>query len=87
MPRRRSLSFSLQGAPRRSLRPAALCPISLWFRFYDSIEGFQYEEGHEYVLRIERFEAYPGREPPADASKYGYRLLDGLSKTPVRIVD
>ena len=50
--------------------------------FYDRIEGFEFEEGFEYRLRIERYEAYPGREPPQDASMYGYRLIEVLSKKP-----
>lgn len=50
--------------------------------FYETIHGFDYEEGYTYRLKIEQYEAYPGREePPQDASKYGYRLIDVLSKT------
>ncbi|MCY4374452.1 MAG: DUF4377 domain-containing protein [Spirochaetaceae bacterium] len=49
--------------------------------FYSRIEGFDYQEGYHYRLRIERFEAYPGQEPPADASRYRYRLLEVLAKT------
>ena len=50
--------------------------------FYGSIDGFDYEEGYVYKLRIEQYEAYPGREPPQDASKYGYRLIELISKMP-----
>ena len=50
--------------------------------FYSRVEGFDYEEGYVYRLRIEKFEAYPGREPPQDASRYGYRLIEVISKTP-----
>lgn len=49
--------------------------------FYDGIRGFEHEEGFSYRLRIERYEAYPGREPPQDASRYGYRLIEVVSKT------
>ena len=49
--------------------------------FYDGINGFEYEEGYSYRLKIERYEAYPGREPPQDASRYGYRLIEVLGKT------
>ena len=49
--------------------------------FYESIEGFEHEEGFSYRLKIERYEAYPGREPPQDASRYGYRLIEVISKT------
>ncbi len=49
--------------------------------FYDSIEGFDYEPGYRYMIRMERFEAWPDREePPQDASKYGYRLIEILEK-------
>ena len=50
--------------------------------FYGSIEGFDYQAGYHYRLRIERSDAYPGREPPADGSRYRYRLLEVLEKTP-----
>ena len=48
--------------------------------FYDSIEGFEHDEGYEYRLRIERYEAWPGEEPPQDASRYGYRLIEEVGK-------
>ena len=48
--------------------------------FYDSIEGFEHDEGYEYRLRIERYEAWPGEEPPQDASRYGYRLIEVVGK-------
>ena len=50
--------------------------------FYESIEGFEHEEGFSYRLKIERYDAFPGEEePPQDASKYGYRLIEVISKT------
>ena len=50
--------------------------------FYESIRGFEHEEGYSYRLKIERYDAFPGRkEPPQDASKYGYRLIEVISKT------
>ena len=50
--------------------------------FYDEIDGFTHEPGYEYRLRIERYDAFPGqKEPPQDAGRYGYRLLEVLSKT------
>ncbi len=49
--------------------------------FYDSIAGFDYEPGYRYMIRMERFEAWPGsEEPPQDASRYGYRLIEILEK-------
>ena len=52
--------------------------------FYDEIDGFTHEPGYEYRLRIERYDAFPGqKEPPQDAGRYGYRLLEMLSKSRV----
>ena len=49
--------------------------------FYDSIGGFDYEPGYRYMIRMERFDAWPGsEEPPQDAFKYGYRLIEILEK-------
>ncbi len=53
--------------------------------FYAPIDGFDYREGYDYVLRIEQYDAWPGLdEPPQDAGRYGYRLLEVVSKTPAR---
>ena len=53
--------------------------------FYDEIEGFTYEEGYDYYLVIQRFDPWGGKEPPQDASRYGYRhgyrLVSVMSKT------
>ncbi|MBA9075730.1 DUF4377 domain-containing protein [Rufibacter quisquiliarum] len=51
-----------------------------WRLFYDTIEGFDYEEGFVYTLqvRIEKVE-----NPPADASGRRYRLLKVISKEKV----
>ncbi len=48
--------------------------------FYDSIEGFTYEPGYEYVLSVTR-EDVPN--PPADASAFRYTLVEVTSKTAV----
>ena len=51
--------------------------------FYEPIEGFAHEEGFDYRLKIERFDAWPEQEePPQDASRYGYRLIEVVSRTP-----
>ena len=51
--------------------------------FYDEIEGFEYEAGYIYRLRIEEYDRWPGQtEIPQDAGRYGYRLLELLAKTP-----
>ena len=50
--------------------------------FYDGIEGFEYETGYTYRLRIGKYDPWDGGEPPQDASRYAYRLLEQLEKTP-----
>ena len=52
-----------------------------WF-FYDGIEGFEYKAGYDYRLRIGKYDPWGGAEPPQDASRYAYRLLEQLEKTP-----
>ena len=52
--------------------------------FYAEIDGFTHEPGYEYSLLVERYDAFPGaKEPPQDAGRYGYRLLEVLSKSRV----
>lgn len=48
--------------------------------FYDDIDGFEHEAGYRYRLRMERYDRWPGQAPPADASKYGYRLIEVVEK-------
>lgn len=53
--------------------------------FYDDIEGFTFEPGYEYELRIEQYDRWPDTdEPPQDAGKYGYRLIEVIRKTSVQ---
>lgn len=50
--------------------------------FYEEIDGFTHEPGYDYRLRIERYDAFPGqKEPPQDAGRFGYRLVEVISKT------
>lgn len=52
--------------------------------FYDSIVGFEHEEGYRYSLRIKRTLAWGTTDPaqiPADAGLYKYELLEVLTKT------
>ncbi len=49
--------------------------------FYDGIEGFEYEAGYTYRLRIGKYDPWGGREPPQDAGQYAYRLVEQLEKT------
>lgn len=49
-----------------------------WEYFYDRIEGFDYEEGYEYVLDVQEQKI---ENPPADASSIRYKLVREISKT------
>ena len=52
------------------------------FFFYGSIEGFNFEAGYDYRLRIGKYDPWDGKEPPIDAYPYHYRLLEQIEKTP-----
>lgn len=49
-----------------------------WRNFYNNIEGFTYEPGFEYVLKVktEKIE-----NPPMDGSSIKYTLVKQVSKT------
>lgn len=47
--------------------------------FYDQIEGFEFEEGKEFVLSVS---VAPIENPPADGSNMQYRLLEVISSAP-----
>ena len=49
--------------------------------FYDGIEGFNFEAGYNYRLRIGKYDPWNGEEPPQDAGQYSYRLLEQIEKT------
>ena len=51
-----------------------------WNLFYDQIDGFYYEEGHNYEIVV-RVENIPN--PPAGGSSIRWALVDVISKTPV----
>lgn len=51
-----------------------------WRNFYGRIEGFEYEEGHAYELRVE---VTPVPSPPADAPNQRFRLIEVVSKREV----
>lgn len=53
-------------------------PEAEWRRFYDSIEGFEYQEGYLYEILVD---ATPVENPPADGSSIAYRLVRIVSKT------
>lgn len=54
-------------------------PDEEWRIFYDGIEGFDFEAGFSYVLRVERRRV---EDPPADGSSFRYVLLEVVSKEP-----
>ena len=50
-----------------------------WNNFYDNIEGFNYEPGNIYKLKVKE-EQKPKNEIAADASKIKYTLIEQLEK-------
>ncbi len=46
--------------------------------FYDQIEGFEYEPGYNYELKVS---VAPVENPPADGSSLNYTLVEEVSKT------
>ena len=55
-------------------------PEDPWKYFYDQIEGFQYEEGNLYELKVI---AETVENPPADSSSLKLKLVEIVSQTPV----
>lgn len=51
----------------------------IWEYFHGEIEGFVFEPGFEYLIRVERTIL---KNPPADGSIFRYRLIDIIRKTP-----
>ena len=46
------------------------------------IDSFNYSEGYTWRLKVERYDAWPDLdEPPQDAERYGYRIIDVVSRT------
>ncbi|HST59082.1 MAG TPA: DUF4377 domain-containing protein [Longimicrobium sp.] len=54
-------------------------PAGEWENFYDTIEGFTYEPGYDYVLRVGWREV---SNPPADGSSRAYWLIETVEKKP-----
>ncbi len=52
-------------------------PATAWQLFHDPIDGFAYEPGYRYVLRVAERDV---RNPPADGSSVAYRLVRVVSK-------
>lgn len=53
-------------------------PTESWTVFYSNIEGFTYEPGYEYVLKVKTERI---ANPPADGSSIRYILVRQVSKT------
>ena len=53
-------------------------PQQEWRLFYDDIDGFTYEPGYDYRLKVQVSEL---TDVPADASSLNYRLIDTIAKT------
>ena len=54
--------------------------------FYEEIDGFEHQKGYVYRLKIEQYDAWPDtEEPPQDAGRYGYRLIEIITETPAAI--
>ncbi len=66
-------------APQKCLRTRT-DPNGEWQFFYDTIEGFDYQEGFTYKLKVNTFNV---ENPPADASSIRYELDEVISKTAV----
>ncbi len=49
-----------------------------WTLFYESVEGFSFEEGFGYELLVERSSV---ANPPADGSSVRYRLISVVKKS------
>lgn len=54
-------------------------PDTGWTLLFDEIEGFVFEPGFEYTIRVS-IRRIPN--PPADGSSLAYRLLEVLRKVP-----
>ncbi|MBK9069496.1 MAG: DUF4377 domain-containing protein [Myxococcales bacterium] len=60
---------------RLCLRASELDGSEYWY-FYDYIEGFDYQWGHRYALRVEVTEI---ENPPQDGSSARYELIEVIS--------
>lgn len=51
-----------------------------WLNYYGAIEGFEFQEGYRYTLRIAEYKV---ENPPADASSLRWVLEQVLERQPV----
>src|SRR2546421_10766693 len=54
-------------------------PDTAWTLLYDGIEGFSFEPGYQYTIRVAVRTVH---NPPADGSSLAYRLLALIQKVP-----
>lgn len=65
-------------SPRKCLRVKD-AEDAEWSLFYSDIEGFEYEEGFLYELRVD---VTPVESPPADVASLRFELVEVVSKEP-----
>lgn len=68
---------SCQGEAKQLCMRVRLGRDTSWTLFYDRIDGFTHETGYRYRLEVERQVV---ERPPADASRFRYRLVRVVSK-------
>lgn len=71
-----------EGAAPQECFQVKYTPEEEWQLFYDQIEGFRWEPGFSYELRVN---VYQVENPPADASSLRYELVEVLSRMPVEV--
>ena len=49
--------------------------------FYSGIEGFEFEDGYQYTLQIERQQIYEENNAPQDGDLYRYKLIQIMKKS------
>ena len=50
------------------------CMIVNGVFFYDSIDGFEFESGYKYRLKIEQYDAWPDRDEPITRRCFDVRI-------------
>lgn len=73
-------SPGMENYPIEGMRAKVGSDADYEFMTFNEIEGFTFEPGYAYELQVERTTL---SNPPADASRYTYKLLDERSKQPV----
>lgn len=53
-----------------------------WTYYYNDLDGFDYEEGYEYVVKVKKIRA---SNEVTDASDFKYELVEIVSKTPLKV--